>query len=248
MKRQAFTLIELLVVVAIISMLLAMLLPAFHEARSQARRTVCMTNMHSIGTAIYSYWTDWNSHVPYVWTPMTNGDFANKGKTDDEINPFDREKWSFSLANVLMPEYMAEQPGVFRCPEAVNGWPRRAGAKQYTYRPAAVNQPNGIPNAQGTYSRENFGFMDGRVLWKFRMDIKAEPTTPQDYINNAMEFAKSRATFLRDLIQMRANENEPVLGPHKGGILLLNRDLQVEFRSHKDVVDDLTPNYAGSIF
>jgi prepilin-type N-terminal cleavage/methylation domain-containing protein len=52
---KGFTLIELLVVVAIIALLLAILLPSLSRARQQARRTVCSSNLHQIGSALLIY-------------------------------------------------------------------------------------------------------------------------------------------------------------------------------------------------
>lgn len=50
-RDRAFTLVELLAVVAIVSLLLAMLVPAFQKARELARRARCMTVFRELGTA-----------------------------------------------------------------------------------------------------------------------------------------------------------------------------------------------------
>lgn len=57
---KGFTLIELLVVIAIISILAAMLMPALQNAREQARKTSCMSNLRQIGLSCHLYYQDWD--------------------------------------------------------------------------------------------------------------------------------------------------------------------------------------------
>lgn len=57
-RFRAFTLIELLVVISIISLLIAVLLPAMGAARDAARRTVCSSNMRSFMMAALFYDND----------------------------------------------------------------------------------------------------------------------------------------------------------------------------------------------
>jgi len=65
-KRKAigFTLIELLIVVAILSLLMALLLPSLGRARKIARKSVCLGNIHAIGIASVMYQSCYNGFVP----------------------------------------------------------------------------------------------------------------------------------------------------------------------------------------
>lgn len=54
-RRRAFSLVELLVVVGVVTLLLALLLPAAARAREQARRVVCASNLHQLAGACVAY-------------------------------------------------------------------------------------------------------------------------------------------------------------------------------------------------
>jgi prepilin-type N-terminal cleavage/methylation domain-containing protein/prepilin-type processing-associated H-X9-DG protein len=72
--RKSFTLIELLVVVAIIAVLIAMLLPALSNARSEAKKTVCLNNLKQLGGVQLMYANDYNG-----WCTPILSDFVNAG-------------------------------------------------------------------------------------------------------------------------------------------------------------------------
>jgi prepilin-type N-terminal cleavage/methylation domain-containing protein len=62
--HRAFTLIELLVVIAIIAILAAILFPVFAQAREQARKITCISDLKQLGTAVMMYTQDYDDHLP----------------------------------------------------------------------------------------------------------------------------------------------------------------------------------------
>jgi prepilin-type N-terminal cleavage/methylation domain-containing protein/prepilin-type processing-associated H-X9-DG protein len=67
--RRGFTLVELMVVIAIVSVLLAILLPAVRKSKAVARNVRCMANLKQLGLAMQQYATDNRGKL----MPMING-------------------------------------------------------------------------------------------------------------------------------------------------------------------------------
>jgi prepilin-type N-terminal cleavage/methylation domain-containing protein len=238
-RKNGFTLIELLVVVSIISLLVSISMPAMSAVRRKGYATTCQTRLYEISRALWAYSVANDSRVPYVESPMVNPVFGNAAVSNDDANPFDREKWPLSLQNVLMPMYLGEEEAIFSCPAATRGWPRGGGLFRVAYRDAGANQPNGVVDSAGTYFRESFGFLDGRPMEELRVHFTGNP------IMDLQRRAWARGTYVRDLVE---REGSKVRGPHDGGINVLNREFGVEFRDVKTIQQDLAPAGGGVQF
>jgi type II secretory pathway pseudopilin PulG len=132
-KCGAFTLVELLVVIGIITILIAMLLPALTRARKQALRTAELSNMHQVGVAVAMYANDnhWyipggcgigppNNGEPYIW----NSDFVRSllfgyGYAFQPFSPPDPSNYWNYVPN-SGPAYLQESMNLSVAPEINN--------------------------------------------------------------------------------------------------------------------------------
>jgi len=80
--RRGFTLIELLVVLAIISIMAAILFPAFAQAREKARASSCVSNLKQQTMGIVQYTQDYDEVVP----PDFYCDSAGESQGNDQCN------------------------------------------------------------------------------------------------------------------------------------------------------------------
>ncbi len=115
--KRAFNLVELLVCMTILSLMLAIIIPALECAKEKARRTVCRSHLKSFFATIYMYAGDYNDRLPIG---------SSDSGEDEEHTP---------LVSTVIYEALvefAEDERVFVCPGA--GGPFRNG-RTWKYEP-----------------------------------------------------------------------------------------------------------------
>ena len=176
-RRPGFTLIELLVAIAIISLLIAMLLPAVHAAREAARRIQCANNLKQIGLALHNYHAPWNSFpvgflyayrgvlpvsspLQYRWSVL-----AQMAPHLEQANLYNALNFDFPIAHkpsgspsAFWPYFpanttvMATQVAMFLCPS--DGAPAPAadsGPTNYAFCTGAGLNGGDATNADGAF-------------------------------------------------------------------------------------------------
>lgn len=137
----AFTLIELLVVISIIALLVGILIPAISKAKEAGRRTRCLVNLRSLGTALQMYMQQESKDLLPKVRPDNNGSTPSDPSILDVLEKYlDAPKPVSKGAE----DWVVSEP--WRCPSDRGGtdeasgfrptW-RRAGSS-YLFTPGEV--------------------------------------------------------------------------------------------------------------
>jgi prepilin-type N-terminal cleavage/methylation domain-containing protein/prepilin-type processing-associated H-X9-DG protein len=143
-----FTLVELLVVIGIISVLVAILLPALSNARKHAQATQCLSNMRQIGLGLQMYTVENRGWLP----PVAPNDVQAPGAAVPPsaviaTTDFGQEPVYSNFPNFLgsLIPYLKGNIGVFKCPSIPNIQEYFPNDKYYT--PDAASDTTYLGNA-----------------------------------------------------------------------------------------------------
>ena len=112
-----FTLIELLVVIAIIALLAAILFPVFAQARENARRTACLSNMKQVGLGMLQYLQDADD----IYPPHYNG----TQKWPQMMDPYVRSNQVYNCPDRPIFPYLGDYDTAGGIPYGMNYWLNR---------------------------------------------------------------------------------------------------------------------------
>lgn len=133
-QQDGFTLIELLVVISIVSLLIAILLPALQNARKASRAMMCLANERQLGVLFEVYAQDHaelyppSSYYPGVWQ---NG-----------------------MCHLLWKTGYLKNLKLYTCPELQKYPIRRNSSDAYTYIPNRYVFPY-LTDANGTFANSS---------------------------------------------------------------------------------------------
>jgi prepilin-type N-terminal cleavage/methylation domain-containing protein len=167
--KPAFTLIELLVVISIIALLLSILMPALTNAKNQAQRVICKSQLHQAGLGIVMYASENNSKLSAG--NFFNYPIANYG--DSNGNKIHHEATDDGFVGTDVQHYLSsEDLSIFICPANKNvrrmpaffaGGDTRGSSTYEWYKGGQLNYDG--PGPSGNYSYYAYYFYFGNYPW-----------------------------------------------------------------------------------
>lgn len=122
-RRKAFNLVELLIAIAVLTMLLALLVPSLSAARASARRSACLASLHAIHNGLTAYAVASQQRLPpfayssgYQCNLPLSGHWGGADRTGDPDAVFRIGMAWTNLHALVLQQYL--RPGSLVCPAA----------------------------------------------------------------------------------------------------------------------------------
>ena len=199
-----FTLVELLVVIGIISLLVAILLPALARARENANRTGCLANLRSLGQAMYLYAGAYHDRLPNS-NPTNSWDATIGARALCDLAENYTSAKSFRCPSDRDPEpteisttdYFAENSVHLSYEFFPIWWAGRDGpilTRLKGQAPLAWDLDGGEPKPSPLQNHGTKGgnilFADGHVEWRYQKEWQSVPTSAPTAAGNWPDPAK----------------------------------------------------------
>ncbi len=241
---RAFTLIELLVVIAIIAVLMGILMPALTMVKEQAKRSVCASNLRSLGTAILTYAADYNEKIPPVFYQNGTSPYRCYMLFEiDESKPWGQHiREVHNLGRLYTNSYIKTGKSYY-CPSAVkvtedgsvSGYYYEAysdGAHDWPWTHAHKDYSGGsddnvrggynyIPQAKIKKAPVNGGDLAFPVMARSTLQLDASAAMATDYFNNRNSLAHKKGL------------------KGGGGLNVLYGDGSLQFRNDSEAFDPI---------
>ena len=176
LRKNAFTLIELLVVISIISLLIAILLPALGKARESANSVKCLANYRQLGVSFHAYAADYNDTLP----PSRDGLSLSPPSGGDEWN------WNWITK---MKAYVNKSPDILTCPTGHN--------RNETLTPV-LGAGNGWLNGLNYRYNNYFGSWGTNTAWQYPAKPKMRPRRISFFTHAAKVVALVDADYINN--------------------------------------------------
>jgi prepilin-type N-terminal cleavage/methylation domain-containing protein/prepilin-type processing-associated H-X9-DG protein len=180
--RGGFTLIELLVVMGIISLLIALLLPAVQSARESARRATCLNRLRQIGVALENFSsTMGRSPASGVSAVNTQGEqISNNISVQVELLPyldqgalydqFNRDEWGSNQdppVSTHNDRLMNVRVEAYECPSdgstgPLNSYRVCAGTSPFMHETRERGPGAALQGYRSLFGRKDAEFSDGK--------------------------------------------------------------------------------------
>lgn len=207
---RGFSLLDVLVTMAVISVLMALLLPSLAKVNETARRVVCQSNVRQVGLGVLMYADDWNGQLPpsmYLARGTARATSRPQDMVTLRVPETDNPDQPWDGLGILFTAGYLPAPKVFYCPSHTGDNPYSRYAMQWS--------------TDGSGPGEvvcNYHYRGEGPMHPVRANEPPAPTTTALYLIDP-----TRSSLLADGMRVRSDNN------HKVGVNFFRADLTVHW-------------------